>query len=151
LNYTTVLLNLPLVSEAKGDKVSTPQEALEICSDLAFIAQESFHVLTLTTKNRLINRHMVSLGTVNSTPVSIPECFRCAILDAATSIVVAHGHPSGDATPGTEDIGVTRRLIEAGAIVGIRVLDHIIIGRDSDTGKPVQVSLREQGICQFKQ
>jgi len=149
LNYSTVLVNLPLVCEAKGDSITTPEEALGVCGDLAFLAQESFHVLTLNTRKRLINRHMVSLGSVNSTPVNIAECFRCAILDSAVSLIAAHGHPSGDVTPSAEDVKVTRRLIEAGRIIGIGVLDHIIVGRDPKTGRPAYLSLREQGLCQF--
>jgi DNA repair protein RadC len=138
-----------LVCEAKGDSVTTPEEALRVCGDLAYLAQESFHVLTLNAKKRLINRHMISLGSVTSTPVSIAGCFRCAVLDSAVSLIAAHGHPSGDVTPSAEDIRITRKLIEAGRVIGIGVLDHIIIGRDLSTGDPVYLSLR-QGLCQFE-
>jgi DNA repair protein RadC len=150
VNYATALVNLPLVCEAKGDSVTTPEEALGVCRDLAYLAQESFHVLTLNAKKRLINRHMVSLGSVTSTPVSIAGCFRCAVLDSAVSLIAAHGHPSGDVTPSAEDIRITRKLIDAGRVIGIGVLDHIIIGRDLSTGVPAYLSLREQGLCQFE-
>jgi DNA repair protein RadC len=150
MNYATALVNLPLVCESSGGSIRTPEEALKACKDLATLAQESFHVLTLSVKNRLLNRHMVSLGTVNSTSVSVPLCLRCAIVDNAVSLLAIHNHPSGETVPSAEDIDITKRLIEAGRIVGIRVVDHIIVGRDRDTGVPVQLSLRERGLCQFE-
>jgi DNA repair protein RadC len=151
LNYTTALVNLPLVREASGERITTPEEAMKVCSDLAYLAQESFHILTLNTKKRLINRHMISLGGVNSTPVSIAECFRCAVQDSASTLIAAHGHPSGDVSPSAEDIRITRGLVDAGKIIGIAVIDHVIIGRDLKTGEPRHLSLREQGLCRFEQ
>ena len=150
MNYATALVSLPLVCEASGGRISTPEEALKACKDLAVLAQEAFHVITLNTRNRLVNRHMVSLGTVNSTSVSVPLCLRCAIIDNAVSLLAIHNHPSGETVPSAEDIEITKRLIEAGRIVGIRVVDHIIVGRDANTGVPVQLSLRERGLCNFE-
>ena len=150
MNYATALVSLPLVCESSGGRISTPEDALGACRDLALLAQESFHILTLSVKNRLINRHMVSLGTVNSTSVSVPLCMRCAISDNAVSLLAIHNHPSGETAPSAEDIAVTQRLIEAGRIVGIHVVDHIIVGRDQSTGAPVQLSLRERGLCVFE-
>ena len=150
MNYATALVSLPLVCEASGGRISTPEEALKACKDLAVLAQEAFHVITLNTRNRLVNRHMVSLGTVNSTSVSVPLCLRCAIIDNAVSLLAIHNHPSGETVPSAEDIEITKRLIEAGRIVGIRVVDHIIVGRNQETGEPVQLSLRERGLCQFE-
>lgn len=150
MNYATALVSLPLVCESSGGRISTPEEALRACKDLAMLAQESFHALTLNNRNRLINRHMVSLGTVNSAPVGIADCFRGAISDSAASVLLAHNHCSGDITPSAEDIAVTKRLIEAGKLIGIRVVDHIIVGRDRDTGAAVQLSLRERGLCNFE-
>lgn len=150
MNYATALVSLPLVCEARGGSIRTPEDALRVCADLATLAQEAFHVLTLNTRNKLMNRHMVSLGTVNSAPVGIADCFRAAIADNASAMILAHGHPSGDTTPSAEDVAVTKRLVEAGRILGIRVLDHIIVGRDPDTGAATQLSLRERGLCQFE-
>lgn len=150
MNYTTALVALPLVCESSGGRISTPEEALRACTDLAYLAQESFHSLSLNNRNRLVNRHMVSLGTVNSAPIGIADCFRGAISDSAVSVILAHNHCSGDVTPSAEDVAVTKRLIEAGRIVGIRVVDHIIVGRDQTTGEPVQLSLRERGLCNFE-
>jgi len=148
MNYATALINLPLVCEARGGKIDTPLSVLEICADMASLAQESFQVLTLNMKNALINRHLVSLGTLESTPVRPRETFRPAISDGAASVVIVHNHPSGDVTPSREDIEATRILIDAGKIVGIPVFDHVIIGRDKK-GKAEHLSMRERNLCTF--
>ena len=150
MNYATALVSLPLVCEARGNSIRTPEDALGVCTDLSGLAQEAFHVLCLNTRNKLVNRHMVSLGTVNSTSVSVSLCMRCAVIDNAVSLVAVHNHPSGQNTPSAEDIDITRKLVEAGKILGIRVLDHIIVGRDPDTGAATQLSLREKGLVQFE-
>ena len=74
--------------------------------------------------------------------------FRPAITDSASAVVLVHNHPSGDATPSAEDVRITRQLVEAGKLIDIKVLDHIIIGRPDNGNKP-QLSMREEGICQF--
>jgi len=150
MNYATALVSLPLVCEARGGSIRTPEDALGVCADLSGLAQEAFHVLSLNTRNKLVNRHMVSLGTVNSTSVSVSLCMRCAVIDNAVSLVAVHNHPSGLNTPSAEDIDITRKLVEAGKILGIRVLDHIIVGRDPDTGAATQLSLREKGLVEFE-
>lgn len=150
MNYATALVNLPLVCEARGGSIRTPEDALKACADMAGLAQESFHSLSLNNRNRIINRHLVSLGTVNAAPISVPMVFRGAIGDCAVSVLVAHNHCSGDNTPSAEDIEITKKLVEAGRIIGIRVVDHIIVGRDQTTGEPVQLSLREKGLVQFE-
>ncbi len=95
-------------------------------------------VITMNTKNRVIQKHLVSIGTVNSALVHPRECYRTAILDGAAALILAHNHPSGDPTPSSEDIKITRQLIRAGEVMGIKVLDHVIVG---DTA----LSLREAG------
>jgi DNA repair protein RadC len=120
-----------------------------LCADLRDLAQEAFHVLCLDTKNGLINRHLASLGIVDASLVHPREIFRCAITDNATAIVLVHNHPSGDPTPSAEDVRITRQLIEAGRILSIKVLDHVVIGRSQD-GSPGQQSLRETGLCSFE-
>jgi len=148
MNYATALVNLPLVCEARGGKVTTPEDVVGICGDMASLAQESLQVLTLDIRSRLISRHLISLGTVESTIVRARETFRPAITDGASAVVVVHNHPSGDNTPSREDIEATRTLIDAGKIIGIPVFDHVIIGRGKD-GKAEHLSLRERGLCQF--
>ncbi len=150
MNYATALVGLPLVCEASGGRISTPEEAYAACRDIGGLAQESFHVLCLNVRNRLINRHLISLGLVDSAVVAPREVFRGAIADGACSVILAHGHPSGDATPSAEDINITKRLVEAGKIIGIRVIDHVVVGRDTGTGTPPFLSLRERGLCQFE-
>ena len=93
--------------------------------------------------NRLIARHMVSLGTVSSTLVQPREVFRPAITDGASNVIIAHNHPSGETCPSAEDIKITKQLIEAGKHLEIRILDHLIIG---GTGF---LSLRESGLVTF--
>ena len=148
MNYATALINLPLVCEAKGGKVTEPGDVAGICGDMAGLAQESFQVLTLDIKSKLINRHLVALGTVESTPVRARETFRPAITDGASAVVIVHNHPSGDTTPSREDIAATKSLVDAGRIIGIPVFDHVIMGRDG-SGNPEHLSLRERNLCSF--
>lgn len=148
MSYATALVNLPLVCEARGGKIDTPEAVARVCGDMAGLAQESFQVLTLDIKSRLVSRHLVGLGTVESTPVRARETFRPAITDGASAVVIVHNHPSGDTTPSLEDIEATKSLVEAGRIIGIPVFDHVIIGRDG-SGKPEYLSLRERNLCSF--
>lgn len=155
MNYRTALVQLPLVCEAGVQKITSPADAYRVCVDIAALAQESFHVLTVNAKNRLINRHLVTLGLADSTAAHPREIFRAAIQDGASGMIVVHNHPSGDPTPSTEDIRVTRQLVEAGRIVDIKVLDHIVIGRPvapagDQPGRLGYVSLRESGLCTFE-
>ena len=112
--------------------------------------QETFFVLLLDTKNKLIGAPIECLrGLLNQCPVHPREVFREAVRQSAASMILAHNHPSGDPTPTEEDIDITRRLIEAGKILGIRVVDHIVCGRPSDT-TPGYVSLRDKGLVKFE-
>jgi DNA repair protein RadC len=92
MNYSIALVQLPLVSEAGEEQITTPTEAHRACSDMAVLAQECFHVLCLDTRNRLINRHMVSLGAADSCPASPRDVFRPTISDGATAIVIVHNY-----------------------------------------------------------
>ena len=114
-------------------------------------SQETFFVLLLDTKNKLIGAPIECLrGLLNQCPVHPREVFREAVRQSAASVILAHNHPSGDPTPSKEDIDITRRLIEAGKILGIRIVDHVICGRPSDTTTPGYVSLRDKGLVQFE-
>lgn len=103
------------------------------------ISQEHFIVLMLDTKNRFIAHRIVSRGTLDSSAAHPREVFRDAIRASASAVILMHNHPSGDPQPSPEDRAVTRQLVEAGAILGIRVLDHIILGDER------YVSLRDSG------
>ena len=90
--------------------------------------QEAFYCVYLDRKNHPLGRHLITLGTLNSTLVSPREVFRGAILAGAAAIVVAHNHPSGDPSPSAPDITVTRMLREAAKVLDIELLDHVIVG-----------------------
>jgi len=145
MNYSPALIQLPLVKESAGNKITTPEDIYATCGDLADLAQESFHVLTMDAKNHLISRNMITLGLVSASLVHPREVFRQSIIDGASGIVLIHNHPTGDPTPSAEDIRVTQQLCKAGKILDINILDHVIIGR----GKTPFCSLRESGIVNF--
>ena len=112
-------------------------------------SQEAFYAILLDTKNMVIcTPCLTSLGLLDSAPVHPREVFREAVRQSAASVILAHNHPSGDPTPSKEDIDITRRLLEAGRILGIRVVDHVIIGRPS-ASMPGYVSLREKNLVAF--
>lgn len=99
-----------------------------LMEDMRFLQQEHFRVLYLDRKGGLIFIEDVSKGGLHSAIVHPREVFKTAIKRSAASVILVHNHPSGDPNPSTEDIQITRRLIEAGNLIGIEVLDHIIIG-----------------------
>jgi len=109
-----------------------------LASELRGAAQETFHALLLDGKHRLRRREQVSLGTLTSSLVHPREVFGPAVREAAAALIVAHNHPSGDPEPSEEDLAVTRRLVEAGKILGVPLLDHVVIGDRSF------VSIRER-------
>ena len=150
MNYTTAMIQLPLVKETGNVPVRTPEEVSGICDDLRSLAQEVFQVLCLNKGNYLVNRHMVTLGLADASLVHPREVFRTAISDGASVMILVQDHPSGDPTPSAADIRITDRLIQTGKIVDISVMDHIIIGRteDGENGRS-HFSMREEGICQF--
>ncbi|MFZ5954876.1 MAG: RadC family protein [Nanoarchaeota archaeon] len=92
--------------------------------------QENFIVLLLNNKNNILNDFLVSKGILDSTIIHPREIFRPAIKNSASRIIIVHNHPSGDPHPSEEDIEITKKIIEAGQIIDIKVLDHVIIGRD---------------------
>ena len=98
--------------------------------EMKYFKKEHFRTLNLDTKNQIISIEEISIGNLNSSIVHPREVFNMAIKKSANSIILVHNHPSGDPTPSKEDIDVTYRLISAGDIIGIKVLDHIIIGYD---------------------
>ncbi|MCM3746716.1 DNA repair protein RadC [Paenibacillus pasadenensis] len=109
--------------------VRRPQDAANyLMEDLRYLKVEHFVCLFLNTKNHIVARETLSIGTLNASLVHPREVFRAAIRHGCASIICAHNHPSGDPTPSNEDILLTRRLQEAGELIGIEVLDHIVIG-----------------------
>lgn len=121
--------------------VSTPEDVVRLCaSQLRGVDREHFWALALTTKNRLLRMVEVSVGSLNASIVHPRELFKEAVRLSAAAIIVVHNHPSGDPTPSGADLQLTRRLVRAGDVLGIEVLDHVVIG---DGG--AHVSLREMG------
>lgn len=125
----------------QDDKViiRSPHDMAKICNDLQYLEKEHFVTVYLNTKNMVIGRETISVGSLNAAIVHPREVFRAAIRRGAASLVFAHNHPSTDPTPSLEDIKLTQRLVEAGDLVGIEVLDHVIIGGNQ------HISLKEQG------
>ena len=113
--------------------IDSPEKAAFLLRDIRNKQQEHFVCLTLDGGNRLINIHEVSKGTLTASLVHPREVFRCAISDNAASIIVAHNHPSGNLEPSQADRQVTERLQEAGELLGIKLLDHIIVTKTSFT------------------
>ncbi|GMK40549.1 UPF0758 protein [Paenibacillus sp. CCS19] len=109
--------------------IHRPKDVFDLLApDLRYSPKEHFICLFLNTKNRVIYKETISIGSLNAAIVHPREVFRSAIKRCSASLICAHNHPSGDSTPSTEDINLTKRLVQAGEIIGIEVLDHIIIG-----------------------
>lgn len=110
-------------------KVDSPLVIAELLmEEMRYLRREHFKIAILDIKNQIISIENISVGNLNSSIVHPREVFNIAIKRSANSIILVHNHPSGDPTPSTEDINITHRLIDAGNIIGIKVLDHIIIG-----------------------
>ncbi len=110
-------------------------------AEMADLAQEQLRVMLLDTKNRLLGTQLVYQGGLNSIVVRLGDCFREAVRANAAAILLIHNHPSSDPTPSAEDVRVTRDAAQAGDLLGIDVLDHIILGGQGDF-----VSLRQRGL-----
>ncbi|MEK5332039.1 DNA repair protein RadC [Lysinibacillus sp. FSL W8-0992] len=120
--------------------VRSPQDAAAyLMPDMTSLSQEHFVVLFLDVKNQIIHKKTIFIGGLNASIVHPREIFREAVKRSAASIICAHNHPSGVPTPSPEDIEVTKRIQEAGFIIGIELLDHVIIGDHQF------ISLKEKG------
>lgn len=139
------IVTLKMVRETsilyQNRQINSPQDAVELLRPfLAEADREKFVVVCLDTKNQPTAIHTVSFGTLNSSLIHPREVFKVAILANSNAIVLSHNHPSGDPSPSREDLDVTKRLQEAGKILGIEVLDHVIVGSGGF------VSLKERGL-----
>jgi len=132
------------LSKSRSDKlriVRKPADAAEaVMEELRYLKKEHFMCLFLNTKNHIIAQETLSVGTLNASLVHPREVFRAAIKCSSASIICVHNHPSGDPTPSPEDVTLTKRLQEAGELVGIELLDHLVIGDNR------YISLKEQGL-----
>lgn len=127
-----------------GVRVSTPEDIANLVRHFGGRKQEHFICISLNGAHEVIATRCITIGLVNCTQVHPREVFADAITDRAASVALAHNHPSGELKPSSNDIVVTRQLIEAGRILGIRVLDHVIVNRRGEF-----LSLREDGGIAF--
>ncbi|MBM7572027.1 RadC family protein [Aquibacillus albus] len=120
--------------------VRSPEDGADyVMEEMRNLNQEHFVCLFLNTKNQIIHRQTIFIGSLNASIVHPREVFREAVKRSAASIICAHNHPSGDPSPSQEDIHVTKRLSECGKMIGIELLDHLVIGDHKF------VSLKEKG------
>ena len=121
--------------------IRTPEDVANLLgAEMGLLNQEHLRVLLLDTKNQVTGVSEIYIGNVNSSVVRPAEVFRPAIRENSTAVIVVHNHPSGDPAPSTEDVVITERLKEAGEILDIELLDHIILGGRG------HASLKEQGL-----
>ena len=122
--------------------INAPQDVANlVMAEMAPLEQEHLKVLLLNTKNEVLSIDEIYVGNVNSSVVRPAEVIRPAVRDNAPSVIVVHNHPSGDPTPSTEDVSVTRALVAAGELLGVEVLDHLVVGNGNR-----YVSLKEKRL-----
>lgn len=122
-------------------RVTSPADGANLLLPrLRHLEQEEIHVILLDTRNHVLGTQLIYRGSLNSTTVRIGEIFRVAIEAPAAAIILAHNHPSGDPAPSPEDISITRQIVQAGELLSIDVLDHLIIGNG------IYTSLKERGL-----
>ena len=114
--------------ETEIETISDPQDVADLLDDLRHERQEHFVAIYLDSKGVILRVATIHIGTANASIVGIREIFREAVREGAVSLIVAHNHPSGDPEPSTEDIEVTAKIKEAGILLDIELLDHVIIG-----------------------
>ena len=120
--------------------VYSPAQVAEKCKSFRKAKKEHFCVLFLDTQNHITGKEVISIGTLNASLIHPRETFRTAIIKNCCSVIVVHNHPSGSLEPSDEDLAVTKRLKDAGKLLGIEVLDHVIVTADS------YASLRDKGL-----
>ncbi|MBI1333863.1 MAG: DNA repair protein RadC [Armatimonadetes bacterium] len=114
--------------EVEVEQIDGPEDIAALLDDLRHERQEHFVAVYLDSKNVILRVATIHIGTANASIVGLREIFREAVREGAVGVIVAHNHPSGDPEPSPEDIQVTRKIVEAGELLDIDVLDHVIIG-----------------------
>ena len=133
-----------LITDALDERpqIRAPSDAANLLMpEMALLEQEHMRVMILDTRNRVITTVTVYVGSLNTSVIRVGELFREAIRLNAAGVIIAHNHPSGDPSPSPEDVSVTRHIIQAGQMLDIEVLDHVVIGRQRF------VSLKERGLA----
>lgn len=132
---------LTLESPDERPAISSPADAAALIQyEMSAYEQEHLRVIHLNTRNRVLGMEDVYRGSLNSSQVRVGELFKSAIRKNASAVIVAHNHPSGDPTPSPDDVAITRNFVQAGKLLDIEVLDHLIIG----LGR--YVSMKERGL-----
>jgi DNA repair protein RadC len=116
-----------MLKDKQSTLILSPGEVWEQLKDIRQSKKEHFVVFFLDTQNQEIKREVVSIGTLNSSLIHPREVFEAAIQNLASHIIISHNHPSGSLEPSNEDLSVTKRLVDAGRLLGIEVLDHVIV------------------------
>lgn len=132
--------HVPGVFDSGVKSVTRPDDVLPVLQTIRDADQEHFVSITLNGAGEIIASRVITIGLLNHTLVHPREVFRPAIKDNAASIIIAHNHPSGSLEPSSQDIAITKQLKDAGSIIGISVLDHIIVTKKG------HVSMRERGL-----
>ena len=127
-----------------GEPITSPRLAVGYCADMAILTQEHFRVLVLNTRHQVVEAQTIYQGTANQIQLRAAEVFRSAVLANAVGVILVHNHPSGDPAPSADDVASTNKLIAAGKLLDIDVIDHIIIASNGS------VSLKERGLGQWK-
>jgi DNA repair protein RadC len=148
---------LELAKRLSGERLSenhvvrTPQDAAALLEERARVLEkEVFWMLPLDARNRVKKDPIeITKGLLDASLVHPREVFEMAITTKSAAIVLVHNHPSGDTTPSAEDIRITKQMVEAGKILDIRVLDHVILGKALTPDKKSFLSLRETGLVEF--
>ena len=130
-NYRGIKCRVCLVRDGTNDeviKINEPSDAYDLVkAELANSDREMFLSIMLTVKNVLIGVETVSIGSIVAITITPRDVFKSAILANAVAIIVCHNHPSGELTPSINDIAITKQLVNAGELIGIKVLDHLIV------------------------
>jgi DNA repair protein RadC len=125
----------------EGVQIGSPQDVANfLMEEMRYYHKEYFKIILLNTKNKIISIEDISVGSLNSSIVHPREIFNPAVKKSAAALILVHNHPSGDTQPSNEDMEVTKRLIEAGKVLGINILDHIIVGEGR------YLSFKERGL-----
>lgn len=117
--------------------IKNAKDVYDYLTDMRNLSKECLRGLFLNSRNRLIRNEVISVGSVNESIVNAREVFRPGIESAALAVILAHNHPSGELAPSAEDVRITEQLVQAGKILGIHVLDHVIITKDGFVSIPV--------------
>jgi len=119
-------------SKVQGKPIKNSKDVYDYCiSRLPFTDREQFMILHLDTKNKIVKDEIISVGTLNGSIAHPREVFKSAIKESSNAIILVHNHPSGDPNPSDEDLEITKRLIDSGELLNIKVLDHVIIGKNN--------------------